>query len=204
MPCYAIDGLIPVVHPQAFVHPTAALIGDVVVAAGVYVGPGASLRGDFGRIELHEGSNLQDNCVMHSFPGRAAVVEANGHVGHGAVLHGCTIRRNALVGMLSVVMDEAELGEDSILGASSFVKSGLIIPPRSLAAGIPAKVLRPLGETEIAWKTQGTAVYQDLTRRCLASFRECAPLTDIEPGRPQLPAAMDPLHVVKREAGREG
>jgi len=117
MPCYEIDGLVPVIDPSAYVHPTAVLIGDVIVGPRCYVGPAASLRGDFGRLVLHEGSNLQDTCVMHGFPSSDTVVAPDGHIGHGAVLHGCVIERNALVGMNAVVMDEAVIGESSIVAA---------------------------------------------------------------------------------------
>jgi len=183
MPCYEIDGLIPVVHPTAFVHPTAILIGDVIVGPGCYVGPAASLRGDFGRLVMEEGSNLQDTCVMHGFPGTDTVLEANGHVGHGAVLHGCRIKRNALVGMNAVVMDNAVVGESAMVAACAFVKAGMEIPPRVLAAGVPAKIVRELSEQELAWKAEGTATYQELTRRCFQSMREVVPLTAIEPDR---------------------
>ena len=183
MPIYEIDGFIPVVDPTAFVHPTAVLIGDVIVGAGCYVGPGASLRGDFGGIVLEPGSNLQDNCVMHSFPGANAVVEKDGHIGHGAILHGCTVRRNALVGMNSVVMDGAVIGEDSFVAAQSFVKAKFEVPPRTLVAGTPAKIMRPLTDQEIAWKTKGTAEYQELARRSLASLKPCTPLTEVPTGR---------------------
>ena len=179
MPTYEIDGFIPVVDPTAFVHPTAVLIGDVIVGAGCYVGPGASLRGDFGGIVLKAGSHLPDNCVMHSFPGASALVEEVGHIGHGAILHGCIVKRNALVGMNSVVMDGAVVGEDSFVAAQSFVKAKFEIPPRTLVAGTPAKVIRPLTDQEIAWKTKGTAEYQELARRSLATLKPCAPLTEV-------------------------
>ena len=188
MPCYSIDGVIPVVDPTAYVHPSAVLIGDVIVGPGSYIGPLASLRGDFGRIVIEEGANLQDTCVMHGFPGTDTVVEVNGHIGHGAVLHGCVVRRDALVGMNAVVMDEAEVGEATIVAACAFVRAGVKLPPRSLVAGLPAKVIRPLSDDEIAWKREGTAVYQDLTRRCLASLHEVQPLTAVEPDRPRVPA----------------
>ena len=187
MPCYAIDGLIPVVHPTAHVHPTAVLIGDVVVGPGCYVGPCASLRGDFGRIVLHEGSNVQDSCVIHGFPKSETVVEANGHIGHGAVLHGCVVRHDALVGMNAVVMDEAEVGAFSIVAACAFVRAGLKLPEQSLIAGLPAKVVRPLSEEEMRWKRQGTETYQQLTRRCQASLVEVQPLAAEEADRPRLP-----------------
>ncbi|WP_269632390.1 phenylacetic acid degradation protein PaaY [Pelomonas sp. BJYL3] len=200
MPCYAIDGVIPVVHPSAHVHPTAVLIGDVHVGPGCYVGPNASLRGDFGRIVLHEGANVQDCCVVHGFPGSETVVERNGHVGHGAVLHGCVIRHDALVGMKAVVMDGAVLGAYSILAACAFVKAGQDLPEKSLIAGLPAKVLRPLSEDEIRWKLEGTRTYQQLSQRCLASLSEVQPLAAAEADRPALPASLhQPLHASRQD-----
>ena len=183
---YAIDGIIPVVDPTAYVHPSAVLIGDVIVGPACYVGPCASLRGDFGRLILERGANLQDTCVMHGFPGTDTVVEEDGHIGHGAVLHGCRIGRNALVGMNAVIMDNAVIGESSIVAASAFVKAGAEIPSRSLAAGMPAKVVRALSDDEIAWKVDGTRTYQDLARRSLATMTECDPLSAVEPGRPRI------------------
>ncbi|MBP2295698.1 phenylacetic acid degradation protein PaaY [Azospirillum rugosum] len=195
---YAIDGVVPVIHPTAFVHPSAVLIGDVVVGPGCYVGPCASLRGDFGRILLEEGSNVQDNCTLHAFPGHDAVVEVDGHIGHGAVLHGGVVKRGALVGMNVVIMDGAVIGEQAIVAAMAFVKAGLIIPPRTLAAGLPAKVVRELREDEIAWKHEGTLEYQRLTRRSLATMVECDPLTEEEPDRPRVDSGdVQPLHKVK-------
>ena len=186
MPCYSIDGVVPVVHPSSHVHPTAVLIGDVIVGPGCYIGPCASLRGDFGRIVLHEGVNVQDSCVIHGFPDSETVVERNGHIGHGAVLHGCTVRHDALVGMNAVVMDEAEVGAYSIVAACAFVRAGLKLPEKSLIAGLPAKVMRPLSEDEIRWKREGTETYQRLTERCHASLREVQPLTEPEAERPRL------------------
>ncbi|MCL1478431.1 MAG: phenylacetic acid degradation protein PaaY [Marinobacter sp.] len=186
MPCYQIDGVTPVVHPSAYVHPTAVLIGDVHVGANCYVGPGASLRGDFGRIVMEAGSNLQDSCVVHAFPGRDAIVRRNGHVGHGAILHGCTIEEDAMVGMNSVIMDEAVIAARSIVGACAFVKAGFECEPASLIVGSPAKVLRQLSDKEVGWKQSGTREYQTLTERCLETIKECAPLTEIDENRPQL------------------
>jgi phenylacetic acid degradation protein len=183
---YAIDGIVPVVDPTAYVHPSAVLIGDVIVGPECYVGPCASLRGDFGRLILERGANLQDTCVMHGFPGTDTVVEENGHIGHGAVLHGCRIRKNALVGMNAVIMDNAIIGESSIVAASAFVKAGAEIPPRVLVAGMPAKVIRELSDEEIRWKGEGTATYQDLTRRSLATMVETAPLTAVEADRKRI------------------
>jgi len=188
MPCYQIDGLVPVIDPSAFVHPTAVLIGDVWVGPGCYVGPVASLRGDFGRIVLHAGVNVQDSCVLHGFPGADTVVEADGHIGHGSVLHGCTVRRGALIGMNAVVMDEAEIGEQAIVAASAFVRAGMKVPARVLVAGVPGKVVRELSAQEMAWKHEGTLAYQALARRCHASLAEVAPLTSADPARRRLTA----------------
>ena len=201
---FAIDGIVPVVDPTAFVHPSAVLIGDVIIGPGCYVGPCASLRGDFGRLILERGANLQDTCVMHGFPGTDTVVEEDGHIGHGAVLHGCRVGRNALVGMNAVIMDNAVIGESSMVAASAFVKAGAHIPPRSLAAGMPAKVIRQLSDEEIAWKTEGTATYQDLTRRSLATMVACAPLGAVEADRKRIhmPEVI-PLVALKKQGGKE-
>ena len=180
---YSIDGVTPVVDPTAYVHPSAVLIGDVIVGPGCYVGPVASLRGDFGRLELRAGANVQDTCVLHGYPGTDTIVEEDGPIGHGAVLHGCIVQRNALVGMNAVVNDNAVIGESAIVAAMAFVKAGTIVPPRSLAAGVPAKVLRTLTEQEMAWKVEGTRSYQELTRRSLATMRPTRPLLAPEPGR---------------------
>jgi phenylacetic acid degradation protein len=186
---YSIDGITPVVDPTAYVHPSAVLIGDVIVGPGCYVGPCASLRGDFGRLILERGANLQDTCVMHGFPGTDTVVEEDGHIGHGAVLHGCRIGRNALVGMNAVIMDNAVIGADSIVAACAFVKAGAVIGEGLLVAGMPAKVVRPLSAEEIRWKSDGTGTYQELTRRCLATLQETAPLSAIEPDRRRIKIA---------------
>ncbi|WP_029009019.1 transferase hexapeptide repeat family protein [Azospirillum halopraeferens] len=195
---YAIDGVVPVVHPDAFVHPSAVLIGDVVIGPGCYVGPCASLRGDFGRIVLEAGSNVQDNCTLHAFPGLDAVVEEDGHIGHGAVLHGCIVRRNALVGMNAVVMDGAVVEESAIVAAMAFVKAGFRVPARHLAAGLPARVLRPLDDAEIAWKSEGTRDYQRLVARSAATMVACDPLSEPEADRPRVDAGTSkPLYTVK-------
>jgi len=183
---YAIDGVVPVVDPSAYIHPSAVLIGDVIVGPGCYVGPCASLRGDFGRLVLMAGVNVQDTCVVHSFPDHDTVIHENGHIGHGAVLHCCTIGRNALVGMNAVVMDNAVIGENSFVAACSFVKAGMEVPPGSLVAGTPAKVVRPLSEQEMAWKVQGTGIYQNLTRRCLATMVETDALAAVEADRKRI------------------
>lgn len=201
MPVYSLEGLIPVVHPSTFVHPQAVLIGDVIIGPRCYVGPGASLRGDMGRIVVEAGSNVQDNCVLHTFPGKEVRLEEDSHIGHSAVLHGCTVRRGALVGISAVVMDDVVVGELSLVGASSFVRAGFVVPPRTLVTGAPARVIRALTDEEIAWKAVGTREYQELAARCLRSLQECPPVTAVPPGRDgavQRPADIAPLHTLER------
>lgn len=188
MPCYAIEGVIPVVDPSAHVHPDAVLIGDVIVGPGCYVGPCASLRGDFGRIRLERGANVQDTCVIHGFPKSDTVVGENGHVGHGAVLHGCVVEHDALVGMNAVVMDEAVVGAEAFVAACAFVPAGTKVPPRHLVAGLPAKVLRPLRDEELTWKLGATLTYQELARRCNATLTPVQPLAALDADRPKLQA----------------
>ena len=199
---YSIDGITPVVHPSAFVHPSAVLIGDVIVGARAYIGPCACLRGDFGRIIVNEGANIQDTCMLHGFPGKDTVVGAEVTVGHGAVLHGCVVRRGALVGMNCVVNDNAEVGEDAIVAALAFVKAEEKIPPRALAAGIPARVLRQLSDQEIRWKKDNMRLYQQLAERSAQSMQLVEPLTEIEPGRKRIdiPGAIPLSELKKREA----
>ena len=195
---YEINGVTPVVHPSAYVHPTAVLIGDVIVGPRCYIGPLASIRGDFGRLILEEGANLQDTCVMHGFPGCDTVVEVDGHIGHGAVLHGCRIGRDALVGMNAVVMDGAVVGESAMVAAMAFVRAGFAVPARTLAAGIPAKILRPLTDRDIAWKREGTADYQRLVLRSQRSLKQVEPLREIEPNRPRVDGGAGiPLYLQK-------
>ena len=200
MAIWSWDGVVPVVAPSAFVHPDATLIGDVIIGAGCYVGPGAVLRGDFGRITLREGANVQETCVVHAFPGKDVVVEERGHIGHGAVLHGCHIGRNVLVGMNAVVMDEARIGENSILGAMAFVPAGMDIPSGVMAVGTPAGVLRDLTDKEIDWKSRGTDVYRQLAVDARTKLVPAQPLTEVEPDRRRVTAPQyDPL-VVERTA----
>jgi phenylacetic acid degradation protein len=180
---YAFEGVVPVIDPAAYVHPTAVLIGDVIVGPGCYVGPGAALRGDFGRIVLERNANLQDNCVVHSHPDFDCVMEEESHIGHGAVIHCARIARDAMVGIGAVVMDRVVVGEQAIVAAMSFVKVGMQIAPRVLVAGVPAKVLRPLSDADIARKREGTAVYIELAQRCRAGLLPAAALPTAEPGR---------------------
>jgi phenylacetic acid degradation protein len=186
MKVFSIDGITPVIDPTAYVHPSAVLIGDVIIGPRCYVGPNASLRGDFGRVVMQAGSNVQDTCVMHAFPGMDVVVEMDGHVGHGAVLHGCMVGCNALIGMNAVVMDGAIIGESSIVAACAFVKAKFECPAGSLVVGTPAVVKRALRADEIKWKNRGTAEYQQLSIRSLKTMRAVPPQDTVEPDRKRI------------------
>jgi phenylacetic acid degradation protein len=183
---YSIDGIVPVVHPSAFVHESAVLVGDVIVGARAYIGPCACLRGDFGRILVEEGANIQDTCMLHGFPGKDTVVGAEATIGHGAVLHGCVVKRGALIGMNCVVNDNAEVGEGAMVAAMAFVKAEARIPPRSLAAGIPARVLRELSAEESQWKKDNMHLYQQLAERSSKTMQRVEALTAVEPGRKRI------------------
>ena len=202
---YAYDGVRPAIDPSAFIHPAAVIIGDVIIGPNCYVGPAAVLRGDFGRITLGIGANVQETCVVHAFPNLETVVEDNGHIGHGAVLHGCRIGENVLVGMNAVVMDEAVIGANSIVAALAFVKAGAEIPPGSLVVGAPARVQRSLSEKEIAWKRQGTGVYQQLAAEAPEKLVPTEPLERPEPNRRRVCAPdYDPLVIERLKLARAG
>lgn len=175
---YRFGDDIPVVDPTSFVHPLAAVTGNVVIGKNVYIGPGAALRGDWGAIIIHDGCNVQENCTIHLFPGVTVVLEEAAHIGHGAVIHGAHIGKNCLVGMNSVVMDDVEIGENSIIGALTFIKAGEKIPPRSLVAGNPGKIIRQLTDEMIQWKSEGTALYQKLPEECFNYLRPALALRE--------------------------
>ncbi|HEY6505951.1 MAG TPA: transferase hexapeptide repeat family protein [Chitinophagaceae bacterium] len=162
---YAFNGNTPVVDETSFVHPQAAVTGNVIIGKNCYVGPGAALRGDWGQIIIEDGCNVQENCTIHMFPGVTVLLKEGAHIGHGAIIHGATIGRNCLVGMNSVIMDHVDLGEESIVGALTFIKEGEKIPRRSLVAGNPSKIIKEVSDEMIAWKTKGTALYQALPRQ---------------------------------------
>lgn len=173
---YEFNGYRPVVHESAFIHPQATVTGNVVIGRNVYVGPGAAIRGDWGQIIIEDGCNVQENCTIHMFPGVTVVLRESAHIGHGAVIHGAVIGRNSLIGMNAVVMDEVEIGEECIIGALCFLKSGEKIPRRSLVVGNPGKVVKEVSDEMIAWKTEGTGLYQQLPEQCYDSLRACEPL----------------------------
>ncbi len=181
---YEFKGFKPVIHPSAFIHKTASIIGNVHIGKNVYVGPGAAIRGDWGEIIIEDGCNVQENCVIHMFPGVSIRLEAAAHIGHGAIVHGANIGRNCLVGMNAVLMDNVQLGEESIVGALSFIKAETVIPPRSLVVGNPGKIIKQVSEEMIAWKTKGTELYQKLPGECYNTLKECKPLRKPEKNRP--------------------
>jgi phenylacetic acid degradation protein len=184
MSIYAFDGFIPVVHESAFVHPKASVTGNVIIGRDVYVGPGAAIRGDWGGIVIEDGCNIQENCTIHQFPGVTVVLEAGAHIGHGAIVHGARIGANALIGMNAVVMDNAVVGSGSIVGALCFVPTEMQIPPRSVVVGNPAKIVKEVSDEMLAWKSEGTALYQQLPAAMRDSWREVEPLREVPPDRP--------------------
>lgn len=182
---YSFKGFRPVVHPSSFVHPAAVVTGNVIIGKDVYIGPGAMLRGDWGGIVIEDGCNVQENCVVHMFPGITVLLKEGAHIGHGAVIHGAVIGKNALIGMNAVIMDNVEVGDESIVGAMSFVKADEKIPPRSVVAGNPAKIIKEVSDEMIRWKTAGTRLYQNLPAEMKAEWAPCEPLNEPEENRPK-------------------
>ena len=181
---YSFNEFVPVVHPSSFIHPLAAVTGNVTIGKNVYVGPGAAIRGDWGGIMIEDGCNVQENCTIHMFPGVMVRLEEGAHIGHGAIIHGAIIGRNCLVGMNAVIMDEVELGEECIIGALTFIKAGEKIARRSIIAGNPGKFIREATDEMIQWKTDGTRLYQQLPEECFGSLR---PTLALEAKPDQLP-----------------
>ena len=181
---YSFKEIKPVVHPSSFVHPQAAVTGNVIIGKNCYIGPGAALRGDWGGIIIEDGCNVQENCTIHMFPGVTVLLKEGAHIGHGAIIHGATIGKNCLVGMNAVIMDNAELDDECIVGALTFIKQGEKIPRRSLVAGNPGKIIKEVSDEMIAWKTEGTRLYQQLPEECSLYLRPTEPLSNIPPDRP--------------------
>jgi phenylacetic acid degradation protein len=182
---YEFDGYRPVVHETAFVHPQAAVTGNVVIGRDVYVGPGAALRGDWGEILIADGCNVQEGCVVHVFPGATVVLEESAHIGHGAIVHGATIGRNTLVGMNAVIMDRARIGAGCVVGALTFIPAGMEVEDRKVVVGNPARVVKDVSDEMLAWKTEGTRLYQRLPADMRGTWRECEPLREVPADRPR-------------------
>ena len=181
---FEFNGFKPVIHPSSFIHPNATVTGNVIIGKDVYVGPGAAIRGDWGKIVIKDGCNVQENCTIHMFPGTTVTLHEGAHIGHGAIIHGGIIGANCLIGMNAVVMDDAVIGEECIIGALSFVPAKANIPRRSLVVGNPARVIKEVSQEMIDWKTKGTALYQQLPRECYETLKPCEPLTEEEKDRP--------------------
>jgi len=196
---YSFKGHIPVIHESSFVHPLAAVTGNVIIGKNCYIGPGAAIRGDWGEIILEDGVNVQENCTVHMFPGKSIVLKEGAHVGHGAVIHGANLGRNCLIGMNSVIMDDAEIGDECIVGAMAFVKAEMVFPSRKLIVGNPAVSIRDVSDEMIAWKTAGTKLYQELPKDCHESLKEVEPLREMPKYRPVQEDFYQTLSALKKE-----
>lgn len=182
---YEFNGYIPVVHESSFVHPQAAVTGNVIIGKNVYIGPGAAIRGDWGEIIIEDGCNVQENCTVHMFPGTTVILKEAAHVGHGAIVHGATLGRNCLIGMNAVLMDDAVIGDGCIVGALSFVPTGMVIPERKIVVGNPAKIVKDVSDEMLEWKTKGTGLYQQLPSELHATLKACEPLREVPSNRPK-------------------
>ncbi len=196
---YSFKGHIPVVHKSSFVHPLAAVTGNVIIGKDCYIGPGAAIRGDWGEIILEDGVNVQENCTIHMFPGKTIVLKEGSHVGHGAIIHGANLGRNCLIGMNAVLMDDVQIGDECIVGAMAFVKGETVIPNRKLVVGNPAKVIKDVSDEMMEWKTAGTKLYQQLPADCHESLREVEPLREIPKNRPKQEDFLKTLQEFKKK-----
>ena len=182
---YEFDGFIPVIDESSFIHPQANVTGNVIIGKDVYVGPGAVIRGDWGKVIIEDGCNVQENCVIHMFPGTTTTLKKGAHLGHGCVIHGAYIGENTLVGMNAVIMDEAKIGKECIVGALSFVAAKTTTQNRKIIAGNPAKEIKDVSDKMLNWKTEGTKLYQQLPKQCKSMLKACEPLREIEKNRPK-------------------
>lgn len=196
---YEYKGFTPVIDESSFIHPKAAVTGNVLIGKDVYIGPGAAIRGDWGEIIIKDGCNVQENCTIHMYPGVTVVLEEAAHIGHGAVIHGAHIGSNCLVGMNAVIMDEVELGKESIIGALSFVKANSVIAPRSLMVGNPAEKIKDVSDDMIAWKSKGTALYQSLPESMHAEWKETEPLREEPDTKPKQDTLYETWNSIKEK-----
>jgi phenylacetic acid degradation protein len=200
MSVFEFEGFVPVIHDSAFIHPKASVTGNVIIGRNVYVGPGAAIRGDWGGIVIEDGCNVQENCTIHMFPGVTVVLEASAHIGHGAVVHGARIGRNALIGMNAVIMDNAVIGEGCVVGALTFVPAAMEIPPRKVVVGNPARIVKDVSDEMLDWKSKGTALYQALPNAMRGSWKECEPLREMPANRPTQSAVLRTWQEIKKDA----
>lgn len=183
MAIYRFKGYTPVIHPSSYIHPLAAVTGNVIIGKDVYIGPGAAIRGDWGKIVIKDGCNVQENCTIHMFPGVTVTLEESAHVGHGSIIHGAQLGENCLIGMNAVVMDNVKVGKESIIGALAFVPEGMEIPDRKVVVGNPAKIVKDVSDEMAAWKTKGTGLYQQLPKELHDTLEEVEPLREVPEGR---------------------
>ena len=200
---YAFKGFIPVIHESAFVHPQAAVTGNVIIGRNVYIGPGAAIRGDWGGIVIEDGCNVQENCTIHMFPGTTVTLEQNAHIGHGAIIHGANIGRDCLIGMNAVIMDEVILGAGCIVGALSFIKAGEVFASRSLIVGNPAKKIKDVTDEMLNWKKMGTQLYQTLPEEMRQYWEPCEPQRAIPANRPSQEALYQTWNALQTAAKKD-
>ncbi len=199
MAIFEFNGFKPVIHQTAFIHPQATITGNVIIGADVYIGPGAAIRGDWGKIVIKDGCNVQENCTVHMFPGKTVTLKERAHIGHGAIIHGGTIGKNCLIGMNSVVMDDVVMGDECIVGALCFIPAKMDVPKRSLLVGNPAKIIKQVSDEMIDWKSKGTQLYQQLPKDCYDTLRECEPLRVEEADRPAQETMYNTWNKIKDE-----
>ena len=195
---FEFNGYKPVVHKSAFIHPNATVTGNVIIGKDVYIGPSAAIRGDWGEIVLEDGCNVQENCTLHMFPGVSITLHKGAHVGHGAIVHGANVGPNSLIGMNAVLMDNVEIGADCIIGALAFVADGMIVPDRKIVIGNPAKIVKDVTDEMIAWKSEGTALYQALPKELYETLKPCEPLREVPEDRKPQPGDYKPWNETKK------
>lgn len=196
---YEFKGFIPVIHESSFIHPQAAVTGNVIIGKDVYVGPGAAIRGDWGEIIIEDGCNIQENCTIHMFPGKSITLKAGAHIGHGAIIHGANIGKNCMVGMNAVIMDDVEIGDECIIGALAFIRAETVIPPRRMVVGNPAVIIKTVSDEMMAWKTKGTALYQQLPAALYETLKAVEPLREIPKDRPTQEAFYQTLEEFRKQ-----